>query len=287
MEKWIYKITNSINNKIYIGQSKNPIRRYKEHILESKKENAIGLHAAIKKYGKDAFNIEIIEGPIENYNEREKYWIKYYNSYLDGYNLTEGGEEPPVLKGQENCLTKFSDSIIIEIQKDLLFSNMSYQDISNKYNISIGYIQKINNGEARKNEKLKYPLRNQPNKKKPLEKIDLIIKQLINTNKSTEEIARENQIDSLMVYQINKGIRYQKENIEYPIRLNGERISQITLEKIFNDLLNNELKFSDIEKKYNLSKATLNRINNGKTYFRDYISYPIRPSTKRVYKKNL
>lgn len=287
MEKWIYKITNSINNKVYIGQSNNPIRRYKEHITEAAKTDTVGLYAAMRKYGINNFKIEIIEGPVNNYNEREIYWIKQYDSFNNGYNLTMGGENPPILTGENSSLTTFSDEIILEIQKDLIFSTLSYDEISNKYSISIGYLTRINKGICRKNGKFNYPLRNQSNYKKTDELNNIIIDQLINTSKSTEDIARENNIDSLTVYYINKGTRHRKDDIEYPIRLDQERISQITFEKIVNDLLDNKLKLSSIQDKYNLSKSTINRINSGKNYFRDYLSYPIRPSNKRVYKENL
>lgn len=287
MEKWIYKITNSINNKVYIGQSKNPIRRYKEHIAEAGKTDTIGLYAAMRKYGINNFKIEIIEGPINNYNEREIYWIKQYDSFNNGYNLTIGGDNPPILTGENSSLATFSDEVILEVQKDLIFSTLSYNEISNKYSISTGYLTHINKGTCRKNNKFNYPLRNQSNYKKIDELNNIIIDQLINTSKSTESIARENNIDSLAVYYINKGIRHRKDDIEYPIRIDQERISQTTFEQIVNDLLDNKLKLSSIQDKYNLSKSTINRINSGKSYFRDYLSYPIRPSNKRVYKENL
>ena len=49
---------------------------------------------AIHKYGRDKFHITLIEEcPINLLNEREKYWISFYNSYNEGYNLTKGGQE--------------------------------------------------------------------------------------------------------------------------------------------------------------------------------------------------
>lgn len=92
----IYKITNLINNQIYIGQARDLSRRIYEHKYRSFKENtsdynsAIG--TAIREYGLDNFNIEIIENcSIEELDEKERYWIKYYNSYYEGYNRTLGG----------------------------------------------------------------------------------------------------------------------------------------------------------------------------------------------------
>lgn len=282
MEKWIYKITNKINGKIYIGQSKNPKQRFNQHIKEKRNSS---IHNAIKKYGKNNFIFEIIEGPIENYNEREIYWIKYYNSYKLGYNNTLGGDEPPIIFGEDSTLAKFSNETILNLQLDLINTNMTYSELSKKYNIQKGYIVKINKGETRKNPQFKYPLRKSNNIKKTEEEIDNIILQLLNTCKSVERIAKENNMDSLTVYKINLGKQQNcPKNYEYPIRLSGERISRVMFNNIIKDLLEEQLKLKDIENKYNLSKATINRINQGKSYKRDYLNYPIRPSNKRVYK---
>lgn len=72
MLKSIYKITNKINNKIYIGQSVRPFERFSQH-CHNKRTNISLINKAIQKYGKENFNFEIIESDIENYNEREKY----------------------------------------------------------------------------------------------------------------------------------------------------------------------------------------------------------------------
>lgn len=97
---YIYKITNNINNKIYIGQTikARPTDRFSQHrylARHSGQEKSISyLHQAMAKYGVDNFSFEIIEN-IENdkLNEREQYWIAQYNSLVpQGYNLTIGGE---------------------------------------------------------------------------------------------------------------------------------------------------------------------------------------------------
>lgn len=87
----IYKITNKINGKQYIGQSINLEHRLNEH---RRCEGDSYIHNAIKKYGLENFDFEIIElTSKELLNEREKFWIAYYDSYNKGYNLTLGGEE--------------------------------------------------------------------------------------------------------------------------------------------------------------------------------------------------
>lgn len=92
----IYKITNKINNKCYIGQSKDIIKRwkteYKWHKLNSH------LQSAFNKYGLENFDFEIIEECSPNLlNEREQFWITVYNSFDRnfGYNKTLGGAGTP------------------------------------------------------------------------------------------------------------------------------------------------------------------------------------------------
>ena len=106
----IYIIKNTINDKKYIGQTlshrKNHNRyrpfgcigRFKDHISEAlcntKTKQCSYLNQAIRKYGKDVFTVELIEKClIEELNEREIYYISYYQSlYPNGYNLTIGGK---------------------------------------------------------------------------------------------------------------------------------------------------------------------------------------------------
>ena len=97
MKGFIYKITNKINGKSYIGQTiQNVKERFYQHCA-TKCSQAIlnmAIHKAINKYGKSNFTIEVIE-EVEstNLNDRERYWIKYYDSYNNGYNSTEGGQD--------------------------------------------------------------------------------------------------------------------------------------------------------------------------------------------------
>lgn len=90
----IYKIKNLINNKIYIGQSHNIEERIKRHKKRKDYEEYkdIHLYRAMRKYGIENFSFEIIEEcSIDRLDEREIYWIKYYNSFNEGYNETLGG----------------------------------------------------------------------------------------------------------------------------------------------------------------------------------------------------
>ena len=92
----IYKITNLLNGQSYIGQSICIENRINQHILSSKKEYAreynSPIHKSIRKNNIKNFNFEILEEcPKEQLDKREIYWINYYDSYLNGYNQTIGG----------------------------------------------------------------------------------------------------------------------------------------------------------------------------------------------------
>ena len=86
----IYKITNKLNGKVYIGQSINIEKRWKQHINDP----GYNIHNAIKKYGKENFSFEVLlECPAEMLNNWERDMIALYDCISPkGYNLTEGGE---------------------------------------------------------------------------------------------------------------------------------------------------------------------------------------------------
>ena len=90
---WIYKITNIQNNKVYIGQTIRPIeQRFHRHLSDAL-NNILDTHfaRAIRKYGKDSFIIEEIDNAQtqDELNQKEQYWIRYYNSVEEGYNETD------------------------------------------------------------------------------------------------------------------------------------------------------------------------------------------------------
>lgn len=71
MIKSIYIIKNKINDKVYVGQSKNPHRRFIQHLCNGNcLLDSLPIHLAINKYGKENFYYEILEKDIENYNEK-------------------------------------------------------------------------------------------------------------------------------------------------------------------------------------------------------------------------
>lgn len=102
----IYKITNKINNKVYIGLTTRSIKiRWKDHknaaniSVDKKSYSNEALYCAMRKYGISNFQIIKIDEAknMDELKEKEVYWIKFYNSYVDdidsnGYNMTRGGD---------------------------------------------------------------------------------------------------------------------------------------------------------------------------------------------------
>lgn len=93
----VYKITNKVTNKIYIGiTNQGSGARYRHHWYESRIGEPSPIHRSMAKYGEDNFTLEIIDfaDTYDELKEKEKYWIKQYNSTDKsiGYNLTEGGD---------------------------------------------------------------------------------------------------------------------------------------------------------------------------------------------------
>lgn len=103
----IYKLTNVINNKYYIGQSKNIEKRLKSHISDSKRVNnqrgQTPLYDDMRFFGHDNFRLEILEECKENeLDEKEKYYIEKYDAINDkkGYNQTKeayGFKDPRII----------------------------------------------------------------------------------------------------------------------------------------------------------------------------------------------
>lgn len=117
----IYKITNKLNNQCYIGQSVNIENRLYKHKLIPFNVNYAEynnqIHTAIRNFGIENFNFEIIEEcEKEKLNEREVYWISFYDSYKNGYNASVGGEQigkPQIGENNPRSYLKEKDIVYI------------------------------------------------------------------------------------------------------------------------------------------------------------------------------
>ena len=91
---YIYKISNSINGKVYIGQTRQTIEQRWSGHKHSAITSEAPLYRAMRKYGIENFQITVIlECDNEQLNDKEVYYIQYYNSFVpNGYNATLGGD---------------------------------------------------------------------------------------------------------------------------------------------------------------------------------------------------
>jgi group I intron endonuclease len=91
----IYKITNKLNGKQYVGQTKaTPEKRFTNHVYAASNGSTAIIHNAIRKYGKDAFEIELLQEcqSFEELDEAERRWIAELDTVTpNGYNIEEGG----------------------------------------------------------------------------------------------------------------------------------------------------------------------------------------------------
>ena len=120
---YIYKITNLINGKEYIGQTSLSIQeRFKQHIHDANKGyyNHRPLYNAFNKYGIENFIIEELEEcNIEEVNQKEIEYINKFNTYFNGYNATLGGEGTIIIDYDE-VLKKYQMGLSAgQIAKDM------------------------------------------------------------------------------------------------------------------------------------------------------------------------
>ena len=147
---YIYIIKNDINKKVYVGQTSRTLEiRGKEHVRHYNQT----INQAISKYGAEHFWIEQIEECDDILlDERERYWINYYNSFNSGYNATTGGQDNQ--KAQTNKMQNVLDlwdsgltvnriveqtKLNVETVRNYLNKNgISHKDIKARANIFIG-----------------------------------------------------------------------------------------------------------------------------------------------------
>lgn len=214
--KAIYKYENKINHKIYIGQTNNPDRRFKEHMYGHSYATSL-IEKAIKKYGIENFDFQIIEW-TDNYNEREKYWIEWYNCYKPyGYNICEGGGYLPNQQGENHSQAKISKETARAIQTDLLNWDIPARQIVKKYHTTQKTVESINSGHTWNYWNLEYPLRPSERELNNIKALK-VIEMIQTTELSFTEIGRRVGWGCSQISMINKGKNHHQDNLSYPLR---------------------------------------------------------------------
>lgn len=209
---------------VYVGQTVNLEKRHKQHVQYdpfnvNNKEYEYPLSRGIRKYGQDEYELIILEDNLkqEELNEREKYWISFYDTYFNGYNQSTGGSNPVKPTFSEEKI-----DLIIEMLKD---ESYSYKDIIKKTGVSMTHIYNINTGNRRKRDDISYPIRKSNTKgtkglKFSPEECLEIHNLLKDTELSYDEIAKQFNCNKETISDINKGKtkNYILEDFNYPIR---------------------------------------------------------------------
>ena len=212
------------NKIVYVGQTINLSYRHKQHTEydpynKFNKEYNYPLSRGIRKYGASAYELVILEDNLlqSELDEKEKYWIKYYDTYFHGYNQTIGGSNPTFPVFDEKVI-----DLIIEMLQDY---DSSFQDICEKTGVSITHIYNINTGNRRKRDNISYPIRPSNAKgtkglKFSSEENQQIHNLLLNSPKEMKQIAKQFNCEVATISRINKGETkaYRTEGYNYPLR---------------------------------------------------------------------
>lgn len=183
---------------------------------------------AIKKYGQENFQIDVLEW-TENYNQRERELIEQYNTRSpNGYNIAEGGEDPPHFYGEEH-----PNSIITEAQVDFVIEELKKNDLTEPqigqlfdppFNQTL--INSINWGMTHRRDTETYPIRTQCPYNLTLKEVDEIKWLLANSKHTCYQIADYYHVNASSVKAINTGRNYFDPALSYPIRtFRGEKQS--------------------------------------------------------------
>jgi group I intron endonuclease len=253
----IYIITNEINNKVYIGQvgkgnKKNFMTRFYEHYntlsknkYMDKNKKPTHLQCAWNKDGEENFTFDILEECTkEELNEKEKYWIAYYESDNPefGYNKTKGGEggipseetKKKMSEAQKGHISKLKGKKLSEEHKNNIKNGLT-QEIKNTISsklkgtkLSEETINKIRNGNL--------------NKKR--------------SNVTKQKMSESRSGEKHFLFGMHHNDKTKNKISESNSKFNKEQIFDI-LNKIENGICIN-----DIAKEYNVSYTTIFRIKN-------------------------
>ena len=154
----IYCIKNKINNKVYIGISKELKRRWWHHLtaLRGGYHRNAKLQNSFNKHGEECFEWSILENTdIDNLEEREIYYINKFNSVDNGYNIEGGGNHNKIVlestrkklsevkKGEKNANAVINDDIAEKILTSLLDIDKEVKVIAEEFGVTVNVVYNL------------------------------------------------------------------------------------------------------------------------------------------------
>lgn len=276
----IYKVTNNINGKVYIGQTVRDLDVRMERHFKDAKYNADNFcfHRAINKYGATNFTTTILEDniPKNQLNDREIYWIDFYHSYIkdplcNGYNMTRGGDS------MLDVIRKLSDNDILEIKQLLRETALTEEEIAIKYDISLFAVSDINIGKSWRDADAEYPIRKREIQEITFDMFIEIIEMIKSQLFSYSYICQKFNLTNSSISHINTG-RYTKynypQNINFPISsiktISYGKLNVLDTLNLLLDALDGMTR-KDLSQKYQISEAYCKSVLclNNKSFLQD------------------
>lgn len=276
----IYKIQNTINNFVYIGQTitSNPMLRWKDHYSSYLYGSNYPLYKDMRKYGVENFVFQIIETNISlnELDAKEQYYIKTYNAVKNGYNILFGGQE-----------TRFSKLDLEDVQKiiELLKKGKSMKEIACIYDVTASTISDINCGETWRFVDIQYPIIQSVNMKNNFSNKEILnIYNLLASGISCTEIGKFYNVSNVTISNINNGKIYRQENYSYPIykaKNSKNNLSNQKTVEVIQELITTDKTYEEIGNKLNIGRKTVAGINKGTLYTNHivnagYSKFPLR-----------
>ena len=292
---YIYKYTNKVNGKIYIGQTNNLKLRYRGHKSAAfnprSNDYDAPLHRAFRKYGLENFDFEpVLELDLEDtddnreiISEWEQYYIEHYDSKVEngkGYNIKDGGVNGGRYKMEfERILqlsTLFKPEEILDIQ-DMLVNNATYDEITSKYKkLSRSLLSNINTGYNYKNPDLDYPLKKEFWKSEFSEEEIQSIKNDIKSGMPYSEISKRHRgISAGYISSINTGYYFKDENETYPLFVK-ECNDKKLIRQITQDLLWSDDPIRVVAERNGRKQDSVKKLHRGEVHKKKFFKYPLR-----------
>ncbi len=279
MNGCIYLYRNLVNGKCYVGQTICPIKkRHYDHLHQDSY-----FDRALKKYGENNFELKILEDNIQTQellDEREIYYIDKYKSYVNGYNLTLGGQGRTRRAVNPMLASKIADLI--------LNTDLTFKEIGKKCDCSIYQVSEANLGNGGyRLDGYRYPLRSERiTAKYTEEQVDLVKEYLLKSDYSFSKIAELVGVDFYAVCDINAGKRRRDSNSNYPLRNPSAQravLDEDIVKMIVKMLKDSDMSADQIGEKLGIPGYTVGQINRGKSAWCKVLdeTYPIRKKSHR------